>query len=196
MISFKVKKLNCHVRKCASSALAHLFRLQSIQIKEDWTGMCYFIAKHVTFMSINEFVWWCLTPLSAVSWQSVLRVEETGGPGENYRPVTSHWQTLSHNVVHHALIEIRTTGTCFIQKMYAPSSIFFAYLWFFRWPNYIVTLPRYFSLRLEGTGVPGKNHRPVASHWQTLSHIVVLSTPRRERVRTHTFSGNRRWLHR
>jgi hypothetical protein len=30
------------------------------------------------------------------------------GPGENHRPVASHWQTLSHNVVHLALIEIRT----------------------------------------------------------------------------------------
>ena len=27
------------------------------------------------------------------------------------------------------------------------ASIFFAYLWSFRWPNYIVTLPRYFSFR-------------------------------------------------
>ena len=27
-------------------------------------------------------------------------------------------------------------------------SIFFTYLWSFRWPNYIVTLPRYFSFRL------------------------------------------------
>ena len=27
-------------------------------------------------------------------------------------------------------------------------SIFVAYLWSFRWPNYIVTLPRYFSFRL------------------------------------------------
>jgi hypothetical protein len=34
-------------------------------------------------------------------------VEETGGPGENYRPVASHWQTLSHYVVHHTLIKIR-----------------------------------------------------------------------------------------
>ena len=31
------------------------------------------------------------------------------------------------------------------------------------------------------TGVPEENHRPVASHWQTLSHNVVLSTPRHER---------------
>jgi len=28
--------------------------------------------------------------ISAISWLSVLLVEETGGPGENHRPVTSH----------------------------------------------------------------------------------------------------------
>jgi len=42
--------------------------------------------------------------ISAISWGSVLLVEETGGPGENHRPVASHWQTLSHNVAHLALI--------------------------------------------------------------------------------------------
>jgi len=26
-------------------------------------------------------------------------------------------------------------------------------------------------------GVPREIHRPVASHWQTLSHIVLSSTP-------------------
>ena len=38
------------------------------------------------------------------------------------------------------------------------ASLFFAYLWSFRWPNYIVTLPRYFSFRLPhlniNTGPP------------------------------------------
>jgi len=33
----------------------------------------------------------------------------------------------------------------------------------------------------EETGVPGENHRPVASYLQTLSHKVVSSTPRHER---------------
>jgi hypothetical protein len=33
------------------------------------------------------------------SWCSVLLVEETRVPGENNRPVASHWQNLSHNVV-------------------------------------------------------------------------------------------------
>jgi hypothetical protein len=37
--------------------------------------------------------------MSVISWQSVLLVEETGGPGENHWPVASHKQTLSHNVV-------------------------------------------------------------------------------------------------
>jgi len=37
-----------------------------------------------------------------------LLVGETGIPGENHQPVASQWQTLSHNVVHLALIEIRT----------------------------------------------------------------------------------------
>ena len=46
--------------------------------------------------------------ISVISWRSVLLVEETGGPGENNRPVANHWQTLSHNVIHLALIEIRT----------------------------------------------------------------------------------------
>ena len=31
------------------------------------------------------------------------------------------------------------------------------------------------------TGEPGENHRPYASHWQTLSHYAVSSTPRHER---------------
>jgi hypothetical protein len=46
--------------------------------------------------------------ISVISWRLVLLVEETGGPGENHRPVASHRQTLSHHVVHLALIEIRT----------------------------------------------------------------------------------------
>ena len=38
--------------------------------------------------------------ISFISWRSVVLVEETGVPGENYSwPAASHWQTLSHNVV-------------------------------------------------------------------------------------------------
>ena len=37
--------------------------------------------------------------ISVISWWSVLLVEEAGVPGENHWPVTSDWQTWSHNVV-------------------------------------------------------------------------------------------------
>jgi hypothetical protein len=43
---------------------------------------------------------------------------------------------------------------------------------------------------------PEKNHRPVASHWQTLSYKVVLGTPRLRGARTHNISGDRHWLQR
>jgi hypothetical protein len=35
-------------------------------------------------------------------------------------------------------------------------------------------------LLVKETGAPGENHEPVASHWQTLSHNFVSSTPRHE----------------
>jgi len=38
--------------------------------------------------------------ISVISYPSVLLVEETGGHGENHRPVSCHWKTWLHNVVH------------------------------------------------------------------------------------------------
>ena len=58
------------------------------------------------------------------------------------------------------------TGTCSFKKYMPPplpyypfplphfASIFFVYLWYFRWSNYIVTLPRYFSFRLPHLNIP------------------------------------------
>ena len=64
------------------------------------------------------------------------------------------------------------------------ASICFAYLWSFRWPNYIVTLPRYFSFRLPhlniNIGPPSdeldkniqrKSHFLFFSHWNGYSHF-------------------------
>ena len=43
----------------------------------------------------------------------------------------------------------------------------------YKWWWFIVLL-------VEESGGLGKNHQPVASHWQTLSHNVVSSTPHHE----------------
>jgi hypothetical protein len=40
-----------------------------------------------------------------------------------------------------------------------------------------------------------ENHQPAVSHWQTLSHNVVSSTPHLNGIQTHV-SGVRHWLHR
>ena len=45
------------------------------------------------------FDFWCFNAtfsnISAISWRPVLVVEEAGVPGENHRPWTSNWKTLS-----------------------------------------------------------------------------------------------------
>ena len=47
------------------------------------------IKKMIFFISFNIFC--VLMPLSAISWQPVLVVEEGGVHGENHRPWTSNW---------------------------------------------------------------------------------------------------------
>jgi hypothetical protein len=37
----------------------------------------------------------------------------------------------------------------------------------------------------------GESHRHAASHWQTLSHIVVSSTPRLSGIRIRNVSGDK-----
>ena len=74
------------------------------------SAICLFVCLMVFNATFNN--------ISVISWRSVLLMEETGGPGENHRPVASHWQTLSHNVVHLALIEIRTHNMSGVINMY------------------------------------------------------------------------------
>jgi hypothetical protein len=38
--------------------------------------------------------------ISAISWQSVLLMEDTEVPGESHWPGASHWQTVSYKIVY------------------------------------------------------------------------------------------------
>ena len=46
--------------------------------------------------------------------------------------------------------------------------------------NNISVLSWLSALLVEETGVHGENHRPAASHWQTVSHNVASGAPRHE----------------
>ena len=46
-------------------------------------------------------------------------------------------------------------------------------------------------LLADETGVPRENHRPAASHRQTLSHNVVSSKPGLSGILTHNVSSDR-----
>jgi len=73
----------------------HMFYFFDEKISEITQNSCmYFWFGLVRFMVFNA----TCSNISVISWRSVLLVEETGVPGENHRPVASHWQTLSHNV--------------------------------------------------------------------------------------------------
>jgi hypothetical protein len=75
----------------AENSKSHIYSLfcnhtgdQSHDLSQ-WIGLvCLFMVFDATFKNIL-----------VISWRSVLLVEETG---ENHPPVSSHWQTLSHNV--------------------------------------------------------------------------------------------------
>jgi hypothetical protein len=50
-------------------------------------------------------------------------------------------------------------------------------------------------LLMKETGVPGQNHWPAGSQWQTFLRNVVSSTSHHSEIWTHNFSGDRHWLH-
>jgi hypothetical protein len=61
--------------------------------------------------------------------------------------------------------------------------VFLSYIWFMVFNatfNNISVISLWSVLLVEESGVLSENHRPVQSHWQTLSHNVVSSTPRHE----------------
>jgi hypothetical protein len=53
--------------------------------------LCIFVHMHELFWLVGWLVFNAtFNNISFISWQSVLLVEETGGPGENHRPAASH----------------------------------------------------------------------------------------------------------
>jgi hypothetical protein len=88
------------------SILYKINPLSWIDMSPDSNTLCFF------------FACWCFTAtfntISVISWRSALLVEETGGPGENNKPVASHWQTLPHNVVHLILSRFEPTTSVVI----------------------------------------------------------------------------------
>ena len=56
--------------------------------------------------------------------------------------------------------------------------------------NNISAIPWLSVLLVEETGLSIENHRPTASHAQSLSHNVVSSTPHQCGIQTHNVSGD------
>ena len=104
-----------------------------------------FVLFYVCLMVFNA----TFNNISVISRRSVLLVEETGGTGEKNRPVASHWQILSHNVVHLALIEFRTRnrtdciGSCksnYHTIMATTAPLIYIYKEMCKWITYIYTV--------------------------------------------------------
>ena len=62
--------------------------------------------------------------ISAITWRSVLLVDETVVPGENHQSVASHGQNLSHNVVSITPLRVRD-GTYVIAIIWLVWSLYY-----------------------------------------------------------------------
>jgi len=108
--TFSSSEFDCHLKCNLISFQFPMFNIWSVYIEVcpcelvDSGWLVWFMVFNATFNNI-----------SVISWRQVLLVEETGVCRENHRPVTSHWQTLSHNVVsstpRHELPTSVVTGT-------------------------------------------------------------------------------------
>ena len=112
---------------------------------------------------------------------------------------TIHYQILFPNQIY---------GTCFIGLKLFLRCFWFYFIslnvimieyWRIKWRGYYGIYPTINNisvtciswrlvLLLEETGVSGENHWCATSHWQTLLHNVVSSTPRMIGIRTHNVS--------
>jgi hypothetical protein len=72
-----------------------------------------------------------------------------------------------------------------------PGLVLFGFVVFNATFNNISVIWWWSVLLVEETGVPWEYHRPAASHWQTLSDIVVLLAL--SGSRTHNISSDSKW---
>jgi hypothetical protein len=108
------------------STINHTTNTNIIVYKSTWTGFgstinrtCSKNANHHNTHAVKVVVFnVTFNNISVISWRSVLLVEETEVPRENHQTVASQWQTLSPNVVHLAMIEIRTHNISGVKSNY------------------------------------------------------------------------------
>ena len=94
------------------------------------------------------------------TWRKPEYLEETRVPEENHHPVTSHWHYWWRKPEYLK----KTTGLSQVTDIIGGGN---QSIW--RKPP---ACRKSLTVLVEETRVPGENHRPVASHWQTLSHNV------------------------
>jgi hypothetical protein len=85
-------------------------------IPSNTVTMCVIVST-IWLMGDDEWLSWFIVlndtfnNVLFISGRSALLVKETGVPRENHRPVASHWQTLSHNIVTLVVIGTDYTGS-------------------------------------------------------------------------------------
>ena len=91
-IGFQQIKTNFQYKACDTNTRSQVTRISNT-IGMDLGNL------HLNIRVILMVVSTTFNNISAISWRSILLVDETGGPRENHRPAANNWQTLSHNVV-------------------------------------------------------------------------------------------------
>jgi hypothetical protein len=135
----------------------------------EWVCLCYSWFYGLWFMVVDA----TFNDISIISWRSVLLVEKTGVPGENHRPVASHWQTLSHNVVsstpRHERGKITTTTVPLSYSMNCLNKYKFNFVLIYRTSSHTIIK--------EHPGILKVHYQPVYMLyllWQSAWWLVVV----------------------